>query len=312
MISPQISAATSPFLSPRNSGLGNALFQIFTAYSFSKTYDHELNLDLLFTLLDTLKQYNQLHSDTIYRNIITLHTKKPNDGVERGVIEISEQRDFYSLCDNTLVEKIKSVDPHTNNCVLHGYLQSYLYFNQYYNEILALTTPDSKSENYMHTKYNHLFDPQTINISVHMRLNWCGTLTYERSYKYFHDAIAYIIENHVIDQTKNIVINVFADNIDEVSTSFRSEKYETIFYENNPDYIDMWCMSLCNHNVLSHSTLSWWGAYLNQNHDKCVIYSNDLLRLCHATLYETPQWLNRKTEHYLPNWVGIDTKALID
>ena len=43
MIIPYLTQSTSPSLSKNNTGLGNALFQIFTAYGLSKTYDHTFN-----------------------------------------------------------------------------------------------------------------------------------------------------------------------------------------------------------------------------------------------------------------------------
>ena len=70
-------------------------------------------------------------------------------------------------------------------------------------------------------------------------------------------------------------------------------------------------MSLCNCNVISHSTLSWWGGYININKDKIVIYSYDILRLVNATVYDKPMLTDRIFQHYKPDWIPLKTKNVI-
>ena len=43
-----------------------------------------------------------------------------------------------------------------------------------------------------------------------------------------------------------------------------------MFIEGN-QFEDLCLMSLCDHNIISNSSYSWWGAYLNQNKNKKII-----------------------------------------
>ena len=65
------------------------------------------------------------------------------------------------------------------------------------------------------------------------------------------------------------VILVFSDDIKWCKENFIGDNF--IFVENEKDYIDLYLMSMCNHNIISNSSFSWWGAWLNQSKEKVVI-----------------------------------------
>ena len=62
---------------------------------------------------------------------------------------------------------------------------------------------------------------------------------------------------------------IFSDDIVWCKNNFVGDKF--IFIEGEEDYIDLWLMSLCNHNIIANSSFSWWGAWLNKNNNKTVI-----------------------------------------
>jgi hypothetical protein len=61
---------------------------------------------------------------------------------------------------------------------------------------------------------------------------------------------------------------IFSDDIQWCKEIFPEG---VIFMEGNNQFEDLCLMSLCNHNIISNSTFSWWGAFLNKNKNKKVI-----------------------------------------
>lgn len=87
--------------------------------------------------------------------------------------------------------------------------------------------------------------------------------------EYYNNAVAYI-KKHI----DNPRFYVFTDNPSWVKEYFIGFDY--ILVEGNPIYgwgnhFDMQLMSCCKHNIISNSTYSWWGAFLNGNQNKIVI-----------------------------------------
>ena len=68
---------------------------------------------------------------------------------------------------------------------------------------------------------------------------------------------------------KDKKVLVFSDDLNWCQQIFQGNKF--IFVENNIDIIDLFLMSLCNHNIIANSSFSWWGATFNKNKLKRVI-----------------------------------------
>ena len=87
--------------------------------------------------------------------------------------------------------------------------------------------------------------------------------------EYYSRAVVYIRE-----RVPSPVFYVFADNPDWVREHFSGFEYTLVDW--NPvrgkeNYLDMQLMSCAKHNIISNSTYSWWGAWLNPNPDKVVV-----------------------------------------
>jgi len=323
MIIPHLTQYDSPFLSKNNTGLGNALFQIFTGYGLAKTYNKKFNnIDLKKQLIKLKNNFNLDYGNTIYRNLKFYeedvnnvnyidNINDVNNNVNYKNLYIIHECSGHSSLSRSIIDFVKNNNDYT--IYINGYLQSHIYFNNYYEEICNLIKPDINSYDLIKFKYPNLFDDNIINISMHVRMNWGCNIRYNDNFSYFHEAINYIKNNINNTDTlnKKIIINIFSDDIDQLKNNFKYIDNECIYYSDNFDYIDLWCMSLCSHNIISHSTLSWWGAYINQTPNKIIVYPKDILRMHEATVYNEHVHLERITEHYKEEWIGLDTKNVI-
>ena len=62
---------------------------------------------------------------------------------------------------------------------------------------------------------------------------------------------------------------VFSDDIEWCKTQFVGDKF--IFIEQEKDYVELFLQSKCNHNIISSSSFSWWGAYLNNKENRKIV-----------------------------------------
>lgn len=88
------------------------------------------------------------------------------------------------------------------------------------------------------------------------------------SLDYYEKAI-----KHITERVINPKLFIFSDDIEWVKSNLNID-YPCHYVDHNHEsesYNDMRLMSLCQHNIIANSSFSWWGAWLNDNHEKVVI-----------------------------------------
>lgn len=255
-VTPWMSPTTSPYLSSTNSGLGNALFQIASTYGISKILERNISYHTVIEYGDVLyKKFGYNHKDTILRNC-------------KEVAPVSEEfkhnfGESHGKYDSNVIPWGKSM---TTNCIISGYMESIYYFKDSFNDIKELFKPDEESIKKIHELKPYLFNKRNT-VSVHFRLDRPSR---EFNRQFFENAIIYI-NNHV---EKPLFI-IFSDMIHSIDLSLFKD-CEYIIAENTIDYLDLWAMSLCKHNICSRSTFSFWAYFLNNNPDKITIVDKEL------------------------------------
>ena len=256
-------------------GLGNQLFQIFTAIEYAVTNSKP------FFFLNNYQLGNGENGSTIrytYWNTF-LSELKP---FLKNMNEIPKL--LFVKESNFNYEKLPKNFKDSYGTILIGYFQSPLYFDKYKDLICKLIKLDNKK--YI-LKQKLLKEENNINldntISMHFRLG--DYKKYLDKYNilsetYYIDALTYILNNTTNKPTK-IVYFCEEEDIDDVNniiTSLQEKLTLLNFCRANPfleDWEQLLYMSLCSHNIIANSTFSWWGAYFNNNSNKIVCYPEE-------------------------------------
>lgn len=248
-------------------GLGNQLFQIFATISYCMYVKQKfvfLDLDKIeYDIPDVTVRYT-------YWNSI-LDSLKPFL-VKNFNYDIIEQEKNFSY-NKLNIYNIK------NNILLHGYFQSYKYFNHNYEIILRLLKINNKKLELFNKldlkdKYFNNY------ISIHFRLgDYKKKTDYHpiMSYKYYKNSLKFILSK-IKKETTNVLYFCEDEDIETVSKTIDilKEEFKSINFingtKNLSDWEQMLLMSLCHHNIIANSSFSWWGAYFNSWTDKIVCY----------------------------------------
>lgn len=177
-------------------------------------------------------------------------------------------------------------EEYRNSLILNGYFQSLKYFKDYADEIKDLFSPSDDFLRKIYQIYPDLWSSKSL--SIHIRRGDYLTIS----------DILPVIDISYINYSLEIIGDydvgfVFSDDKNWAKDNLNNNKI--IVVENLEDYEELWMMSLCKNNIISNSTFSWWGSFLNKNIDKKVIV---------PSLWTGPKGPNMD-QIYLDNFIKI-------
>lgn len=277
-------------------GLGNQLFQIFTTLSLSI----DNNIEFCFSDKEKLCSKRNTYWNSFLLPLMPYLRSDDflnKEFIPKG-ITIRETQFNYKNYDEIIQMILRT---YSKNIYLFGYFQSYKYFEKNYQQIYNLLNIDQQKynllekifsvnvlKNQLNMQNDFIFenDLQLYNnvISIHFRLgdykqlqnchplmptiyylnclNYLSSqLTNINSYKFL-----YFCENNFDD------VMIVSNIINDIQKTYPNVEFIRQF--GLKDYEEMLLMSLCKHNIIANSSFSWWGAYLNNNEDKIVMYPN--------------------------------------
>jgi hypothetical protein len=217
--------------------LGNNLFQLAAALSLSA----EITICVP---LENEYQFTLKYKDTFFKGFPILNY------VPDGISVYEESFYHYSEI------------PYKNgtDLIIKGYFQSYKYLNR--DRVLKQYAVDKDTMEFIQLTYPKILKGGYT--SIHIRRGDYLKVLHKHPFcgiKYYLKAI------NLIGKNENFIVVS-----DDIAWCKNNLKLKNIIYvENTSPIIDLYIQSFCDNNILSNSSFSWWGAYLNDNNNKKVI-----------------------------------------
>lgn len=260
-----------------NGGLGNQLFQYAVGYAHAQSNNAELKLDLS-VFADLSSQRQTPRRPDILDFAISAPLAEPDEierirnpyGVLSGLVRLVRQKGFKRYYDDWHPEVMRW----RGDVYLDGYFQCERYFVRCFPDLqkeFELSLEKAEGITSMRARISALRNP----VSLHVRR---GDYVRHPEHEictsdYFRSALSSMRE--AVGPYKLVV---FSDDVQWVRAHlelgsealFVSEQMRADGNGFSPSQ-ELVLMSQCSHHIISNSTFSWWGAYLNRRSDKVVM-----------------------------------------
>lgn len=261
-------------------GLGNQMFQYAIGRQLSIINNVSLKLDLSFLLDRSPKEHFTFRNFELgtfnikadYANDFEVRHFTHNDLISKLRRKFGQTK----LINEGVLRFHPTIFNSGENVYLNGYWQCEKYFDSIRAEILNDFTLKESTLNILHESSQLREIKELIlkknSISVHFRRGDYVSDEVTNSFhgicsiQYYQDALKFITE-----KVQSPHFFLFSDDPEWILKSRIINDFPTTVVTTSNMHLDMYLMSLCQHNIIANSSFSWWGAWLNRNPDKLVI-----------------------------------------
>jgi len=294
-------------------GLGNQLFQIFTAIAYSLQHQFECKLPV------TVQGGRPDYWQTFLKQVKSKYVCMTRDELFRALTKPTYKEPHHHYA---------AIPRFSDSTVLYGYFQSPKYFENRFDEIADIIEIRRQQEEIKQKFHSRYFDTERPLLACHFRRG-----DYVR-YPEHHPILPvtyYKAAYHRLQNTEDMLKNcdtpyrvLFFCEKDDIAVVV-SQYIEPLKVE-YPDYEFMWVntdaadweqmliMSLCNDFVIANSTFSWWAAYLSNNrqnnnrqNNNRQNNNNSKKKVCYPSRWFGPALRNHVMTDFFPSeWSRID------
>lgn len=170
-------------------------------------------------------------------------------------------------------EKGSFYDPEILKAGKRSYIDGYWQSEKYFKEIEPIIRNDLQLKKPLPSaalkQLDHISNENAVSLHIRrgdyvtniLAKQLLGTLSLD----YYQTSIQWIAQ-----KVRDPYFFIFSDDMDWVKKNL-DLNYPFKIIEGNPEYVDLYLMSKCKHNIIANSSFSWWGAWLNANPEKIVI-----------------------------------------
>lgn len=151
--------------------------------------------------------------------------------------------------------------PERSNLDLLGYFQSSKYFKGCEEAVREALIPNKRVCGYLGDNADFIHDKT---VAVHVRRG-----DYVRK-QHHHALLSEDYYKEAMSHFDDCKYLVFGEDSEWIEEKFRNMP-NCSYVEPVDPIIDMLMMSMCTHNIIANSSLSWWAAWINNNANKRVI-----------------------------------------